>query len=217
MAKYILGSGEYESKAYVTRKLSAYKEDKPNGHRVDDAEVVQILTALLELDSDATEKIGAGVDHWIVYDNVDLRHNSRGYRVMRVDGTGPIKFGYGDVLKAPSQQALVQRALTDEALDLTLSWRKQQFENGPVETPAGVVTDFLNARAVHASPTRLELHKQFLRSEGLAFNTVALEKRTAPESGYRLADRDLAGRWRRYQEDRLSGLAIRPLNRMTWE
>ena len=205
----------YMAKAKRILKEGKCNEDgtlKADGTVITDPQVISVLNTLIELDVDATEKIGPGIDHWVVYSNRDVNpnRNSAGYRIMRVDGTGPIKFGYGDVLTPPKPRTFVQRALTDEVADLMVEFRRQQFSAGPVYcAKTGVpIDDFINSKAVHHNPTRSQLHEAFLSSEGITFETVALEKKAPPKSGFLLADRSLAARWRDYQRARLDGIRL---------
>ncbi|MDR6434984.1 hypothetical protein J2790_000105 [Paenarthrobacter nicotinovorans] len=188
---------------------------KPDGTIVSDEQVISVLNMLIELDIDATEKVGPGIAHWVIYSNRDQKRNSVGYRIMRVDGTGPIKFGYSDVLKPPKPRTYVQRALTDEVAGLMVEFRKAQFNDGPVYCAVtGVrIEDFLYSKAVHREPSRSELHEAFLLEEGLTFETVDLRRRTAPHSGFLLADRTLAARWIEYQRARLDGMQLVHMDR----
>jgi len=205
----------YMAAARRILKEGKYNDDgslKQDGTVVTDPLVISVLNALIELDVDATEKIGAGIDHWVVFSNRDLRpnRNSTGYRIMRVDGTGPIKFGYGDVLTPPTPRTFVQRALTDEVAGLMVEFRRRQFATGPVycANTGLLIDDFINSKAVHHDPSRSELHEAFLSSEGLTFETVGLKKQTPPKSGFLLADRSLATRWVNYQRARLDGVHL---------
>jgi hypothetical protein len=196
-------------------KEGKYNDDgtlKVDGTVVTDPQVISALNALIELDVDATEKIGPGIDHWVVFSNRGLKpnRNSTGYRIMRIDGTGPITFGYGDVLTPPKPRTFVQRALTDEAADLMVEFRRAQFRAGPVycAVTGVLIDDFINSKAVHHDPSRGELHEAFLSSERLTFETVGLKKQASPKSGYLLADRALAARWVDYQRARLDGIRL---------
>lgn len=201
-AKRILKAGKYDNDGAL----------KPDGTVVTDPEVIAVLNALIELDIDATEKIGPGIDHWVVFSNRDLKlnRNSAGYRIMQVDGTGLIKFGYGDVLTPPKPRTFVQRALNDEAASLMVEFRTAKFNAGPVccSKTGVLIEDFINSKAIHHEPSRAELHEAFLASEGLTFETVALVKQVPPRSGHLLADRALTARWVNYQRARLDGLRL---------
>lgn len=186
-----------------------------NGTVVTAPEVVSILNNSIQLDIDATEKIGGGIDHWVVFSNRDITRNSAGYRIIRVDGTGPITFGYSDVLRPPTAKTYVQRALNDEAADLMLNFRKEQFRAGAVycEKTGVLISGFLSSKAVHIDPTVTELHEAFLSSEGLTFDTVGLVKQGLPRGGYLLADPTFAARWVDFQGARLGGVRLQHMDR----
>lgn len=215
VAKYIVGTVEYTSKKQLKQELSNAKLEKEHLSVVTDPVIVETLTALLELHPDADDKIGDGIDHWVVFDNsVDTAYTSTGFRPVRVDGSGPIKFSYTDVIDKPSHKQLVQEALTLEALPITLDYRKSRFGNGPVVCcrTGEEIYDYKDAQAVHLDPPRRILHADFLKRVGLSYGEVALEKHPT-DSGYRLRDRVLAERWCDYQAHHLDGMAIAKLQR----
>lgn len=213
MAKYIAGVVPYNSKAHLKRVLSAAKLDQPHLARVTATGISETLNALLELHDEADEKIGVGIDHWVVFDNsVDTLYTSTGFRPVRVDGSGPVKFSYRDVIDKPTHRQNAQEALTLEATSITLGWRQDQFAAGPVECvrTGELIGHYKDAQAIHLNPQRRVLHSQFLESEGLTLETVGLEKHPT-DSGYRLQDRGLADRWLQFQTDHLDGMAIAKL------
>lgn len=210
MANYMLADEEFKSRAELERLLTAGRDDKGHLDPVEDPYLELLLGLLLERHPEAEAKIGAGVSHWVVFENsVDTLYTSTGYRPMRVDGTGPIKFSYMDVLKEPTPKALFQEALTLEAIHVTLDFRLRAFDSGPVPCARNrcVITHHKGARAEHLSPSRRVLHDNFLASRGIDFTQVELVKHPR-ESGFRLVDRELAGIWVQYQKDNLDGMGI---------
>lgn len=210
-------------RGYVTRARKILRDGKldqdgqlmADGTRVSDPDVVRTLNELIQLDVDATEKIGPGIAYWVVYSNRDQKWNSAGYRIMRVDGTGPVKFGYNDVLRLPTREVYVHRALNDEAADLMVQFRISQFAAGPVycvETQV-LIDDLLNSKAIHVDPTVGELHAAFLASEGTTYEEIGLIKRDLPLGGYSLADRTQAERWVEFQRARLDGVRLKYMDR----
>lgn len=100
-------------------------------------------------------------------------------------------------------------ALTKEALEITRQFRTDAFASGPVQCAltAREVPEKTMDDVVHLNPPRAQLHQKFLASEGLTYETVEMIKHPT-ESGFRLADPDLAERWRKFQNGRLEGLAM---------
>ncbi|GAB3283371.1 hypothetical protein GCM10027449_26310 [Sinomonas notoginsengisoli] len=66
------------------------------------------------------------------------------------------------------------------------------------------------AQAIHVIPNRAVLHAQFLAQEGLTVDEVKLEP-VPGASGKRLVDRELAARWRAFQQSQLDGMRIAKL------
>lgn len=183
-------------------------EELEVGAMVTDSFVADLLTALAREHPEATDKVGAGIECWVVASNTDLGYTSKGFRAKQRDRDELVRFSYTDVLRPPKQRALVAEALTQEALDITRRFRTEAFAGGPVQCAlTGMIPEKTMADAVHLTPPRGQLHKAFLESEGLPYESVELVKHPV-ESGYRLADRELAKRWRNFQEENLDGLAI---------
>ena len=212
MAKYQVGEFEFESKATVRRFLSEVLKSYAPGDIVTDPFVSGVLTALLREHPEAAEKIGPGIEHWVVCSNGDLGYSGKGFRVKQVGSNELVEFGYGKVISPPSHLGRVAEALTQEAISITRQVRTDAFQNGPVECvdTGAIITEKKDAEAVHRSPVRAELHRQFLASEGLTYEAVAL----APaRSGWQLADRELAGRWCDFQRARIDGMVVVKIRR----
>jgi hypothetical protein len=210
VAKYEVGEFTFNKKKGDVRELlKSVLEDLDTGEKVTDPFVSDLLTALAREDPEAADKIGEGIEYWVVASNKDLGYTSRGYRAKQRGRDSLVLFSYTDVLNPPKQRTQVAEALTQEALEITRQFRTDAFASGPVrcaltgkEIPEKTMAD-----AVHLNPPRAQLHQTFLESEGLTYETVELIKHPT-ESGYRLAGRDLAKRWRDFQEEHLDGLAI---------
>lgn len=213
-----LSSGfPYGYVAKAQRILKAGKEGKDDMTRVVDLEVIEILNALIELDKDAAEKIGPGIDYWVTHYNNDLEppRNSQGYRIMRVDGTGPVTFGYTDVLKPKAHESFVKRALSEEVADLMVEFRKSKLADGPVTCngTGRTLQRIEETQAKHVNPELKELHRDFIAHEGLTFDDIQYENLKNQGLGFRLVDRDLAERWRDFQSHNMDGLELRFLRR----
>ncbi|WP_306914169.1 hypothetical protein [Arthrobacter sp. V4I6] len=97
-----------------------------------------------------------------------------------------------------------------EAIDITQQLRTDAFSDGPVRCAytGEKITEKTDAAAVHRNPSRAELHRQFLASEGLTEESVKLLVHPS-----RLEDRELAQRWRRFQTAHLNGMSIVKIRR----
>ena len=209
MAKYVVGEFSFAKKGEVEQLLRSVLEKLEVSARVTDPFVADLLTALAREHSEAVDKIGAGIEYWVVASNKDLGYTSKGFRTKQRGRDDLVRFSYTDVLRPPKQRAMVAEALTQEALDITRRFRTEAFANGPVQCAltGKLIPEKTMADAVHLTPPRGQLHAAFLESEGLTYESVELVKHPV-ESGYRLVDRQLAERWRTFQEENLDGMAI---------
>jgi hypothetical protein len=209
MAKYEVGEFHFASKSKVKKILSSALAELDDGEQVTDPFVADLLTALAREHPEAADKVGAGIEYWVAASNKDSSYRTRGFRAKQWGRAEPVLFGYTKILDKPDRQGLVAEALTQEALDITQRFRTDAFANGPVECArtGKMIPDKTMADAVHLTPPRGVLHAAFLKSEGLTHESVQLKKHPV-ESGYRLVDRELAERWRTFQEERLDGMAI---------
>lgn len=209
VAKYDVGEFSFKKKGSVSELLSSVLEDLDVGEKVTDPFVSGLLTALAREHPEAADKIGQGVEHWLVCSNRDIGYTSKGFRAKQHGREELVRFSYNDVLSPPRKQALVAEALTQEALEITRQFRTDAFATGPVQCAltGKEIPEKTMADAVHLNPPRAQLHQAFLASEGLTYDAVGLTKHPA-QSGYRLSDRDLADRWKKFQNDHLDGLAI---------
>lgn len=197
------------TKAAVKRLFSSYLRSRAPGERVDDPEISELLSKLVLRHPEAAEKIGPGIEFWVVCSNRDIGYASKGFRLKQVNHDELVRFSYLDALKMPSRKDLVAEALTLEALEITREFRTEAFRNGPVccAKTGVVITKKTDADVVHWRPRRQELHLSFLMSEDLNYEAVELVKHPT-ESGMRLKDRALAERWCDYQREHLGGLVI---------
>ncbi|TDK25847.1 DUF3223 domain-containing protein [Arthrobacter crusticola] len=207
--EYQVGEYHFSRKGQVKEILSKELGRLEVGEEVADTYVSGLLTALAREHPEAEDKIGKGIEHWVVCSNRDLGYASNGFRAKQTGREGLIPFSYSDVLSPPRQRARVAEALTFEAIDITRQFRTDAFREGPVrcaDTGEVLIVKTL-ADAVHREPPRGQLHRMFLASEGLSYDTTELVKHPS-ESGYRLVDRALAQRWRSFQAAHLEGMAI---------
>ncbi len=209
MAEYQVGEFSFASKKEVMEKLKSVLVELEPGAKVNDSYVAALLTALVRDHQEAVEKIGDGIEYWVVASNNDLGYATKGFRIKQIGRDELILFSYTDVLTPPKQRALVAEALTQEALDITREFRTLGFANGPAKCAltGSIIHDKKMADAVHLDPPRRQLHLNFLVSEGLTYENLKLEKHPT-DSGFRLVDRNLAERWRAFQRDNLGGMGV---------
>jgi hypothetical protein len=211
---YYVGKYKFASRAEVKRYLSEELQRRQDGDRVDDPKLAYVLSELAREHPQPDEKIGPGIEHWVVTTNTDLHHRkgNKGFRVKQFGKDELVEFGYTKVLYPPSDVEQLSTALTEEARDITEQFRTDAFKNGPVICfrTGELVTEKTLAQAVHRNPSRAVLHSQFLAQEGL--NVKDIELKVVPGvSGKRLVDRGLRDRWRAFQLAHLDGMAIAKL------
>lgn len=209
MATYEVGEFTFNTKREVRELLKSVLEELDAGEKVTDSFVSNLLTALAREHPAAADKIGEGIEYWVVASNKDLGYTSKGFRAKQRGRDELVLFSYTDVISPPKQQSLVAEALTQEALEITRQFRTDAFASGPVQCAltGKEIPEKTMADAVHLNPPRAQLHQMFLASEGLTYETVELVKHPT-ESGSRLTDRDLADRWTMFQKEHLDGLAL---------
>ncbi|KRE72746.1 hypothetical protein [Arthrobacter sp. Soil762] len=205
---YRVGGHEFTFKKDLVGRLSQGLKDYAGKGRVDDQVLCDVLAELAGWHPNAAVKFASGIEYWIVMPNNDLEWNTDGYRAVLAKGGAPEKFGYSKVLSPREHKYFVAEALTHEAIEITREFRSMRFAAGPVycaET-SELITDIKQAEAVHRRPRRGVLHEQFLQSQGLTYEEVAVER--ARPSGRQLVDGGLAQAFREYQTARLDGMDI---------
>lgn len=140
--------------------------DLDSDEKITDSFVSDLLTALAREHPAAADKIGEGIEHWVIASNKDLGYTSKGFRAKQRGRDELVLFSYTDVLRPPNQRTLVAEALTQEALDITRRFRTDAFANGPVRCAltGKAIPEKTMSDAVHLSPPRAQLHQIFLES-----------------------------------------------------
>ena len=211
---YYAGSHQFASRAAVKRYIGDRLEALSVGTRVADAKLQEVLNALASEHPRPQEKIGAGIEWWVVSSNADLHHRSgnKGFRIKQRGRVELVDFSYTKVLYPPSDIQQLRTALTEEARDITEQFRTDAFKDGPVCCiwTGELISKKTDGQAIHVNPPRSVLYELFLAQEGISVSQVALEAHPGI-SGKRLVDRDLAARWREFQHAHLDGMAIAKL------
>lgn len=209
---YEVGGYEFSSRAQAKKRLSEALNTYRPGDRVDDSWISGLLTALAHEHPRADEKIGKGIEYWVVCSNSDIGSPHNGFRAKQIGREGLVEFGFGKVIYPKPHAGQVAEALTQEALDITRQYRTDAFKNGPVicADTGDAIVEKTDAKAIHRNPNRAELHSKFLASEKISCDDVVLVQTKA---GQRLADRELARRWCAFQRARIEGLAIVKIRR----
>lgn len=200
---YEIGGYEFSSRADAKKQLSKALNSYEVGDNVDDPWISGLLTALANEHPNPDEKIGAGIEYWVVCSNRDLGSPHNGFRAKQIGRGDLVEFGYGNAIYPKDHAGKVAEALTQEAIHITRQFRTDAFKDGPVicADTGVVIIEKTDASAVHRNPSRAELQRQFLSNEGLSFEDIGLQ-------GKQLEDRELAKRWCDFQSARLEGMLI---------
>jgi hypothetical protein len=160
----------------------------------------------------STEKIGSGIEYWVVENNSDAWNRSRGFRIKQVDRSETVRFGYGDIINPPNRVALVKEALKNEARYITGKFRADAFEAGDVHcSRTGAILNNINdAQAVHYDPPFHELTTVFVDQHG-GWDAIQLED-SKVHPGHVLASDAVRAAWLHYHADHLGGLRIERLS-----
>ncbi|GAB3283360.1 hypothetical protein GCM10027449_26290 [Sinomonas notoginsengisoli] len=81
MSSYYVGSHRFASRAAVKRYLGDELEARRHGDRIEDSRLIDVLTRLVSEHPRPSEKIGEGIEYWAVWENADLHHRTKGYRI----------------------------------------------------------------------------------------------------------------------------------------
>lgn len=192
----------------MSERLNSHAE----GEQVTDLELEGFLSALVRLHPNPEEKIGNGIQHFIVMRNNDLpdiKSSHLGFRIVQVDSAIPVPFAYSKIIRPLSAQAQFAAALTVEALEETRRIRREAFDRGSVycADTGDLIPDIHDAQAVHRNPGRGQLHQMFLASEGLTLEQVKVHK-PDNKSEWRMCNQELATRWVEFQKANLGGMQI---------
>lgn len=178
---------------HCQRILYSYEEGSP----VTDPEHLAFLASLLGLHPEAVEKVGAGVAGFEVHKNL----KTPGFWVVRADGT-KLDFSFYKCIRAPSHGGTVRAAMRREVVDQVLHAKDAAFALTD-ELPCPVTGEAITRKTCHVDhhdPTFVQLADDFAAHEG-GYEHIKVAAQ-ASRIGSRLADDDVATRWRKYHGER---------------
>ncbi|WP_396659184.1 DCL family protein [Microbacterium oxydans] len=143
------------------------------GERISAGTHHQILSEMLELHSEATEKIGPGIDHfyieatWRLPGKEAVGRNQRAIIVVRTDGEQR-DWSYHHVIDSPTKAANVKSALAFALDNGRLARRDIDFAAGEVRCAVSgeVIPQKHQADTRHLNPTWHELTSGFVGQHG---------------------------------------------------
>jgi hypothetical protein len=215
---FVIPSGRFKSrtaaKNYIRDEiLHAYPLRQP----IPEGTHHQVLSEVLELHSDAAEKIGPGIDYfyveetWRLLGKETVGKNQRAIIVVRTDGTSR-DWSYQHVIDSPTVAANVKSALAFALDDDRIRRRDEDFDSGK-EIFCALTGDRIEqkhqADTRHLSPTWSELTSGFAAEHG---GWDAIETHSGNGFifvGRDLEDVDLRNEWLRYYREHANPVYVK--------
>lgn len=160
----------------------------------------EFLLALIGNHPHVAEKIGAGIQHFVVRENRFIGRKTRGFWIKRVDGS-EVDFSWVECLTPSSHRQRVLNALRAEVQDDVFAFKQEAFRGRSVAPCwlSGGWTTFDEADVHHETPF-LEIVDSLLHGD---FDSIHVTTGASEgQIGDRLTDRDFADLWRDYHHKR---------------
>ncbi|MGC4966293.1 DCL family protein [Streptomyces globisporus] len=158
-----------------------------------------MLRDLIELHPDAAEKIGCGIDAFVIDRPMLGKHS--GFKMVRTDGM-EIDFSFLTCLSPPNHRQQVLAAMRGEVLNTVSSYfASRAATNTLTSDMSGTPLDENDPHVSYfQGPSFLEIATQFADHNG-GWDSVELN--SASEAGYaKFKDREMAGRWHEHHQER---------------
>lgn len=174
------------------------------GEVISEPEDIAVLNAILEIHPHAADKIGAGVKHFIIKQQVGtsgvmVSGDSVGFWITRVDES-EIDFSYVEAIYPSDQKKQVTTALRADVDDLRKKYRDERFTTTPVvsDLSSQEFAKRADATVIYENPSFSQLAYQFARREGGWDAIEVVKGNRNPFIGDQLADPDVLARWREF-------------------
>ena len=198
MPKFRIGHREYPTKGAAGDAIREIRDRYQVGETVHQLEDQKLLRDLIDLHKEAAEKIGCGIDSFVI--DQPMRGQHSGFKIVRTDGT-EIDFSFLACLSPPNHRQQVLAAMRGEVADtISAYFAMRAATNTLTSDQSGVELD---ANDPHVSyfqgPPFVELGTQFATKAG-GWDTIELNSSSA--AGYaKFKDRDLADQWRAHHKE----------------
>ncbi|MGW1468458.1 DCL family protein [Streptomyces sp. NPDC002308] len=192
MPKFSIGPRTYRTKKAAEEAIRAIRDSYEVGATVDHVEDHALLRDLIDLHPDAGEKIGCGIEAFVI--DRPMRGKHSGFKIVRTDGT-EIDFSFLSCLTPPSHRQQVLAAMRGEVADTVNGYfTARAAANTLTSDMSGTPLDENDPHVSYfRGPSFLEIATLFIDKVG-GWDTVELN--SAAEAGYaRFKDRELAQRW----------------------
>ncbi|MFE2716980.1 DUF3223 domain-containing protein [Streptomyces mirabilis] len=192
MPEFRIGQRRYPTKQAAGDAVRAVLYGYSVGSTVDRPEDHLLLLDLLDLHEEAPDKIGSGVDSFVIAP--PLRGPYPGFAVVRTDGTN-IDFSYLACLKPPTYRQQVSSAMRAEVKDDVNAYFTSRVAAGSlVSDQSGAQLDYGDTHVSYfRGPTFAEIAATFAATVG-GWDAIELNSSTDQGLGT-FTDRALAERW----------------------
>ena len=198
MPQFRIGHRTYRTKGAAGDAIRAIRDRYPVGGKVDQLEDQKLLRDLIDLHEHAAEKIGCGIDAFVI--DRPLRGQHSGFKIVRTDGT-EIDFSYLSCLSPPNHRQQVLAAMRGEVAGTVSSYFAMRAATDTLNSDLSGTP--LDANDPHVSyfqgPPFVEIGTQFATKAG-GWDTIELN--SAAAAGYaKFKDRGLAQQWHEHHKE----------------
>lgn len=198
MPKFRIGHREYPTKSAAGDAIREIRDRYQVGETVHQLEDQELLRDLIDLHKEAAEKIGCGIDSFVI--DRPMRGQHSGFKIVRTDGS-EIDFSFLSCLSPPNHRQQVLAAMRGEVVDTVSAYFAMRAATNTLTSDLSGTA--LDANDPHVSyfqgPPFVEIGTQFAAAAG---GWDSIELNSAAAAGYaRFKDRDLADRWREHHKE----------------
>ncbi|MFE3373922.1 DCL family protein [Streptomyces sp. NPDC059173] len=189
--EFSIGPRTWPTKGAAGDAVRAIRDAYNVDEKVDRPEDHALLRDLIELHPDAPEKIGCGLDSFVIDQPMRGRHSE--FKIVRTDGT-EIDFSYQSRLSPPSHRTQVLAAMRGETVGTTTAYfAMRAATNTLTSDQSGTPLDANDPHISHfQGPPFVDIATQF--AAGAGWDQIELNSATT--TGYaKFKDRALAQQW----------------------
>jgi hypothetical protein len=204
VTEFWIGRRRYRTKGEATDAVRDVRDRYSVGATVDRLEDQELLRDLLDLHAEAGDKIGCGVESFVL--DRPLRGKHSGFKIIRTDGS-EIDFSFLACLTPPNYRQQVLSAKRAEVADAITDYFNSRVADNSLESDLSATP--LDVADAHVSyfqgPAFVDIATAFAAEVG-GWDAVELTSSTAAGFGM-FTDRALAQRWKdHHQEHAVLGL-----------
>ncbi|MFF2013570.1 DCL family protein [Streptomyces sp. NPDC058195] len=195
MPAFRIGHRQYRTKGAAGDAIREIRDRYPVGSAVDQVEDHKLLRDLIDLHEHAAEKIGCGIEAFVI--DRPLRGRHSGFRIIRTDGT-EIDFSYLACLSPPHHRQQVLNAMRAEITENVSAYFASRAAGNSLRSDlSGTPLDSSDAHVSYfRGPAFVDIATWFADEIGGWESVDLTSSRDAGAGKFR--DRSLAERWTRH-------------------